>query len=150
LHGRAARRTRLAVAAVDRHAGTERGHLLREARSRLAPKALRPFEERSACGGPQPLDFFARQLSGQPDRREAGAMQDLVAVRVADAAEEPRVGQRALERVALAHEDVAERLGIRVEHLEAAGIVGGEPGLSPYEVQRGTLSRAGLRQHEGP
>ena len=49
-------------------------------------------------------------------------MQDLVRVGVADAAEEVRIGERALERVVLARQRVAKRVERRVERLEAAGI----------------------------
>ena len=44
------------------------------------------------------------ELPRQRQRREPRAVQDLVGVGVADAAEEARVGERALERVVLAHE----------------------------------------------
>ena len=50
-------------------------------------------------------------------------MQDLVRVRVADAAQDPRVGQRALERVVLARQGGPERREVRVEYLEPARIV---------------------------
>ena len=51
----------------------------------------------------------ARQLRGQRERRQPRAVQDLVRVGVADAAEQARVGQRALEGVVLARERCAER-----------------------------------------
>ena len=51
-------------------------------------------------------------------------MQDLVGVGVADAAEEMRIGERALERVVLAARARAANAGeVALEHLEAAGIV---------------------------
>ena len=53
-------------------------------------------------------------------------MEDLVRVGVADAAEQVRVGQRALERVVLAPQRRGERRRVRVEHFEAAGIVRGQ------------------------
>ena len=46
----------------------------------------------------------------QPQRRQPRRVEDLVGVRVADAAEEARVGQRALERVVLARERRGERV----------------------------------------
>ena len=46
---------------------------------------------------------------GAPQRRQARAVEDLVRVGVADAAEEPGIGERPLERVVLAQERSAER-----------------------------------------
>ena len=48
-------------------------------------------------------------LLRQRERRQLRAMQDLVGVRVADAAEQMRIGQRALERVILAAQARRER-----------------------------------------
>ena len=75
-------------------------------------------------------------------------MQDLVAVRVADAAQEPRVGERALEGVALAGERRAEGCEVGVEHLEAAGVEGRHGRRPAHDVQRGALLRARLREHQ--
>src|SRR5688572_25147298 len=50
LHGRAAARAGLAVAAVHCHPLAERGHLLREAVAHLSPEAVRPLDERRARG----------------------------------------------------------------------------------------------------
>ena len=43
----------------------------------------------------------ARQLPGQLERREPRAMKNLIGVRIADPAEQMRIGERALQRVAL-------------------------------------------------
>src|SRR2546428_3515562 len=77
-------------------------------------------------------------------------MQDLVGVRVADAAEDPRVGQRALERVVLPGERVAERRQVRVKYLEAARVVRAQTGFATDEMQRGPPLRARLGQDDRP
>ena len=76
-------------------------------------------------------------------------MQDLVRVRVADPAEQPRIGERALQRVILAREGGAKGCEIGGEHLEPAGVMVIEPVLASHEVKRGAPLRARLRQHEG-
>ena len=97
---------RLAVLAVHRHLGAERRHLLGKAvaapraRSRsVHSREHRARRRRTAARSPR-----RRELLRQRHRREPRAVQDLVGVGVADAAEEPRIGQRALERVVLARE----------------------------------------------
>ena len=77
-------------------------------------------------------------------------MQDLVGVRVADAAEDPRVGQRALERVVLPGERVAECRQVRVKDLEAARVVLAQTGFATDEMQRGPPFRARLGQDHRP
>ena len=47
-------------------------------------------------------------------------MQDLVRIGVPHAAEEPRVGERALERVVLRGEPCAERREVHIEDLQPA------------------------------
>ena len=108
LHRRAAVGAGLAEAAVHRHRRMERGHLLGPvagfARSRAVHSAsvdLPPREEA--------LDRRRVERARQRERREPGAVQDLVGVGVADAAEEARIGERALERVVLGDEARRER-----------------------------------------
>ena len=50
-------------------------------------------------------------------------MQNLVGIGIADAAQQVRIGQRALQRVILARQRLAELLDGRRQHFEAAGIV---------------------------
>ena len=87
----------------------------------------------------------------QLERREPRAVQDLVGVGVADAAEEARIGEGALERVALAREGLAE-LPRRVapSDLEAAAIERCEPGLALHDVQRRPPLGARLGEHQRP
>src|SRR5262245_58738551 len=63
-------------------------------------------------------------------------MKNLVGVRVADATEQMRIGQRALDRVISALKRFGKRRKIRVHHFEATRIVLSKHSLTLYEVQR--------------
>src|SRR5262245_12350103 len=76
-------------------------------------------------------------------------MQDLVRVGVADAAQQPRIGERTLEGVALARERTREGGEIDVHRLDAAGVEGGETGVALHDVERGPLLRARLGEGQG-
>ena len=52
----------------------------------------------------EPRDFIVIKLIGAFQRGKAGAMQDLVRIGVADAAEDAGIGQRALEGVIFSQE----------------------------------------------
>jgi hypothetical protein len=75
-------------------------------------------------------------------------VEDLVRVGVADPREEPRVGERPLQRVVLAPERRGERLRRRSDRVEAARVVLGERCLAPDDVERRALLRPRLRQEE--
>src|SRR5206468_6009209 len=79
---------------------------------------------------------------------ESGAVQDLVGVGVADAAQQPWIGQRALERVVLVLERGPERRGVGGEHVDPARIVLAQRPLALHEVDRRPALGAGLGQHE--
>src|SRR5207249_4593412 len=75
--------------------------------------------------------------------------EDLVGVGVADPAEEPRVGERTLERVTLRDERRTKRREVRAVQLQPARVVRADPLLAPHEVDRSAPLRARLGQHEG-
>src|SRR5437867_6145325 len=88
LHRRTAHGAGLAVAAVYRHLGPEGGHLLGKPVSDLGAQALDPCAQRFARGAIEPLDVGVGQTRGQREWREPRGVQDLVRIRVADAAED--------------------------------------------------------------
>ena len=88
LHRGSADGTRLAEPAVDGHAGTKRGDLLGEIVAGLGSKPVGPLLEDSRHRLAQAFDLVVRQLRGQRQWRQSGAMEDLVGIGVADAAEE--------------------------------------------------------------
>ncbi len=72
-----------------------------KASARLGGQPLGPLAENRLGGGVETLDLRVAQLVGHPHRRQAGPMQDLVRVGVADAVEEARVREGTLQRVSL-------------------------------------------------
>src|SRR5438093_6210856 len=143
LHGRAAVGTGLAVAPMDGHAVAEGGHLLGEAVARLRAQAFGPFLQRGSRGGEEASALVVVELARQLDRREAGSVQDLVGVSVADAGEQAGVGERALQGVILARQGGAEARQVGLEDLQPARVEGGERAGAPGQVERGPLARPG-------
>ena len=83
----------------------------------------------------QSRNILRAELVGQGDRRQAGAVQDLVRVGVADAAEQMRIGQRALERMVFALQALAERRQIGGGDLESAQVECGKRTFAVHDVQ---------------
>ena len=91
LHRRAAHGARLAEATVDGHLGVKGGHLFGKAVARLLAQPVDPRCERVAASprtGARSRRRSSRLVSVH--RRQPRRVQNLVAVRVADAAEQPR------------------------------------------------------------
>src|SRR5262249_54949436 len=105
--------------------------------------------EHRAGGNEEALHLPGSELRGLAKRREASAVQDLVGVGVADAVEESRVRERALQRMVLAQQGVLEVIEAGAKNVQAASIEAGEGRLSGEDVQRGPLLRAGLREENG-
>src|SRR5207253_361155 len=101
-------RAGLAEAAAHAHLRPERGDFFWKRITGLVAQALRPFAEHFAHGCVKALDVAGRDPLRMRDRRKPRAMQDLVRICIADAAEQARVGERALERVILTHKALAE------------------------------------------
>ena len=75
-------------------------------------------------------------------------MQDFVRIGVADAGEQPRAGQRALERVVLGREARSELRRCAGQRLEATGVECRERCLALDNMQRRAALAAGLRQDD--
>src|SRR4051812_23321847 len=75
-------------------------------------------------------------------------MQDLVGVRVPDAAEEVRIGQRSLQRVVLRAETLRKGIGRRVEDLEAVRRQCSQRGGTANEMKTRALLAARLGEQE--
>ena len=133
---------------MHRHLGTERRDLLGKPVAGLATQALGPFDQDRPAGVVEARELAVVELVVHADRGQAGAVQNLVGVRVADAAQEARIGERALERVALAEEDVTKLREVRLQDLEPERRERGEPVGAAHEVQRGALLRAGFGQEQ--
>src|SRR5439155_3306091 len=98
-------------------------------------QSLDPRRQRLPRGSEQPLALFARELRREAERRQTGRVEDLIRIRVADAIEQPGVGERALERVRLPGQRRSELLERRAEHIQSTGVVGGERALAPDDVE---------------
>src|SRR5439155_24820853 len=79
-------------------------------------------------------------------RRELRAMEDLVRVRVADSREQPRVGERALQRVVLAPQRGLELAERAVERLDPSAT---ELVERPCQMDRGAFLGRDLGQQQG-
>ena len=75
-------------------------------------------------------------------------MQDLVRQPVADSVEHAWIGERALQRVRLGLQPLAERRQIGLQHIESARIVRSESGFSIHHMQRRAVFRAGLGEEQ--
>jgi hypothetical protein len=73
-------------------------------------------------------------------------MQDFVGVRVADAADQPWIGQCAFQRVIAAFQRGLELRGVEAIELDTAGLMRGEPCSPAHDVQRRALLRPGFGQ----
>ena len=127
---------------MDGHRLAKGGRVLREAGAGLGAQAIQPVAERHLSGVVETRDLGLVELRRERDRRQACAVEDLVGVSVADAAEEPRVGERALQRVVLGEERGAEGGEVGCQHLDAARVERAQPVLAGDDVQRGALARA--------
>src|SRR5919106_1655270 len=148
LDGGATDGARLAVLAVHGHPGTKGGDLLREPLAGLCDPDLRPLAQDLPRAPPQPLDLLVREVRVHLERREPGAMEDLVGERPADARERARIGERPLERVALSQERRAEAGGIGALDLDPARIERGQGVLSPQEMEPRAPLRSGLDEEQ--
>ena len=99
LDRRAADRARLAVAAMHGHPVAKRGDSLGKSARRPRCRSRSVQSSSTARVAANRRRTLGSERARQRQWREPRAMQDLVGVGVADAAQEPRVGERALEGV---------------------------------------------------
>ena len=110
----------------------------------------RPLRERRARGRVQARDRRRVELARERERREPRAVQDLVRVRVADAVEQARIGERALHRVVLRREARRERREVRALHVEAAHVERAQRERALHAMQRRAALGAGFGERERP
>ena len=96
----------------------------------------------------QRIDLRAGHARGELQRRQAGAVQDLVRECVAHAREQARIGQGALQGVILAQQRLPERRRIGIQDLQAAAVVLGQPRAPRHQVQRRAPRGARLGEHQ--
>src|SRR5688572_25885616 len=88
LHFGATDRARLAKTPVHGELRPERGDAFWKRTRRFAPQPLQPIPQHALRAFVQARDLLVRELPAERDRRKARRVQDLVGVRIADAAEE--------------------------------------------------------------
>ena len=130
------------------HLLAERGHLLRKAVTGLGSQSSEPSAEDRLRRLEEPDDVGGVEAARPRQRRQPGAVQDLVGVGVADAAEEMRIGEGPLQRVVLLHQRSSERREVGVERFEPAGLMGRQGRFAAHKVERCPLLRARLREDE--
>src|ERR1017187_6853022 len=121
---RAAPPARFSVAPMNGHAFAKRSDLLREPRARLRRQAPGPHFERAATRREEPVPFLVRQLAGQSEGRESGRVENLVRVRVPDAADDARIRQCPLQSPVLTAQRRAEAHKIGRENVYASRVHG--------------------------
>jgi len=84
---------------MDGHAGPEGGDLLGEFLPGFGAEASSPFGEGRLRGSVEPPACLCIQALGMAHGRQAGSMQDLIGVGIADAAKKPRVTECPLQGV---------------------------------------------------
>ena len=75
-------------------------------------------------------------------------MEDLIRVRVANSAEDMRIGESSLERVVLLPEGRLELLQRRGEDFQSTRVLGMQGGLTTEQVERGPALGSGLGQQQ--
>ncbi|SPE25976.1 hypothetical protein SBA2_270086 [Acidobacteriia bacterium SbA2] len=147
-HFGAAARARLAVPPVHGHGGAKCRHSFRETAAGFLSQSLGPIPERLPGGFVEARDLLAGQPAGECGGRELGNVQYLIGIRVADAAHEMRIGERALERVVLGREARRELFEAGLKHLEPARVEAGELLRACHHVNRGPLARSRLAERQ--
>ena len=125
------------------HLLAERRHLFRELALRLGAQPDHPFGQDLARGRVEPRHLVLGQLERHGDGTEAGAMQDLVGVGVADAAEQAGIGEGAFQRVVLRFQRGGEGFGGSLQRFQSNGF------RRPVEdVNLGTVLGTGFGERE--
>src|SRR5256885_8923736 len=149
LDGRAADGARFSKFSVHGHFVAEGGDLRREIASRLRSQTIGPFDKYSARRVEKTSNLFFVETPGVLDRRQPGAMKDLIRVGVPDAAEQARIGKRSLESVILLNQALGELGSSSVQNFEAAPLELFQRFRAAHQPQRCSPLGACLGQNEG-
>jgi len=137
------------VAAVDGHAFAEGGDVFGEFAGGFGAELRGPVREAAADGVVKAPDFWGAEFLREGERRKLGCEENFVGVGVADAGEEARVGERALEGVIGGEKDGGELVERGVEDFEAAGIEGMEASFAGDDVKGSAFLGAGFGPEQG-
>jgi len=134
-----AARAGLFEAAVDGHAFAKGGDFFGEFAGGFGAEAVGPAGEAGADGFVEALDFGDGEFLSERERRKLGFPENFVGIGIADAAEEARVGEGALECMVGGEKSGCELLGSSAEDFEAAGVERAQTSFARDDVQRGAL-----------
>ena len=112
--------------AVNGHVIVKCGHLLGKLPGCIGTQPLNPLGERGPRRLVQADPLRIGQSPGQFERGQPGGMENLVRIRVADAADQVRIGERAFDGVALACQRGAKLVEAGLERLESARVERGQ------------------------
>ncbi len=137
-----AARAGLFVPAVNGHAFAESGDFFGEFAAGLGAQAIGPLGKRGASGFEEALDFRDRELLREREGRKAGFEENLIRVGIADAAEQTRIGEGALESMVGGEKRGGKARQIGIENFEPTGIESAKAFFSRDNVEGSALLRA--------
>ena len=97
----------------------------------------------------EPLHFLVREGPRELEGRQAGGVENLVGVGVADAAEEPWIREAPLQGVVLARQRFAKHLNRGLERLDAAAVERSYRIPTAHELHRSPFPGAGFGEQQG-
>src|SRR5260370_20307320 len=145
---RAAAQAWLLVSAVHGHAFAKRCYFLGEFALCILAKPFDPPNQRQPDRLEEAANLLGGELLRELDRRKSRLKENLVGVGVADAAEQSRIGARALQCVVGGRQRLAELMEIGVEHFQSARSQRIQPCIAGYDIQRRASFRSRFRQQQ--
>jgi hypothetical protein len=138
----------LAIASVNGHVWSKRGHFFWEICGGFGAEFFDPERKRVARSGEECLPLGRLQFVCDRDGREFGGVEDFVGVGVADPAENARIGERAFESAIFGGERGAKGIEIGGENFQATGIDGAETVFTNEKMQRCAMLGAGFGEDQ--
>ena len=145
-----ASRTSQSIPPMHRHVPAKRSYLLRKTIPRLAAQPVRPQRERIAGSVKQPRPLLLLELVRERHRRKLRCMRNLIRVRVANSADNSRIGQRSFQRAIFLAQRRSKCRQIAREHVNSSRIDRAQTLFTRHHMQRSPPLRPRFRQHQRP
>ena len=107
---------------MNGHILAKRSHLFRKASFRFCAQPVYPELQSFLGRSEQALPFTRFELLRQRDRRQLGSVQDLVRIRIADAAQNPWIGESPLESAVFGGQRITKRAQIAAEDVDSSRV----------------------------
>jgi len=133
---------------VNGHFLSKRGHLFGKGSFGFGAQPVYPELEGMVGRREQPFPFLRLQLAREGDGRELRRVQDFVRIRVADSADQARVGKGSLECAVFKRERFAKRVEITLEDLDSSWVDLAQALFASDDMQRSAVLCAGFGQHK--